>query len=129
MYIWGSFIPPLVAGPVPIMPGNGSPNDKTPYDPTSPECPTPTLTLVLHQSVAKVPTEGRRPTYPEQLAIDEAEEHRIFVGPINMKLGFKVKTIKVRMTYDSSCIGTTLNQLTCLHLYDNTLPLLLHALV
>lgn len=80
-------------GPAPIVP-KGTLSDTSLK--TTSKHPIPELTIVLHQSVAKVPTENRTPTYAENICIREAEERfRVFVGPVKIPLPFKVKEAKV----------------------------------
>ena len=65
----------------------------------------PTLTYVFHQSIPAIPTAGRRPSYPETIATRNAEEQRVFVGPVKLDLPFKVDDVQVRV---SNLSATTL---------------------
>lgn len=83
-------------GPFPIVPVPSKLADGQTADASDPKFPVPTLSLILHQSLARVPVESRIPSYPESLAIEESETNRVYVGPIKLKLDFKVKEVKVR---------------------------------
>lgn len=94
LYLWGSFIPPVVLGPASILPTRPENDPSSSSSSNKKQKETPEISIVLHQSVATLPTERRTPTYAEELCIREAENYRIFVGPVKIPLAFAVKEAK-----------------------------------